>query len=57
MQGLAELDRVMKTFLDAQSLMTGHSKVLSDICQSVARGEEIVRPRLPSLTVSHPIPD
>ncbi|KAF8208828.1 hypothetical protein K438DRAFT_1812962, partial [Mycena galopus ATCC 62051] len=40
-QGLAELDRVMKGLLDVQFLMTGHSKVLSDIIQSIARGEEI----------------
>ncbi|KAJ7254360.1 hypothetical protein B0H12DRAFT_559458 [Mycena haematopus] len=41
LQGLAELDRVMKGLLDVQSLMTGHSKVLNDIIQSVARGENI----------------
>ncbi|KAJ7696060.1 hypothetical protein B0H17DRAFT_1008113 [Mycena rosella] len=40
-EGLAELDRIMKGLLDAQALMTGHSKVLSDIIQSVARGEEL----------------
>ncbi|KAJ6584851.1 hypothetical protein B0H19DRAFT_1015595 [Mycena capillaripes] len=40
-EGLAELDRVMKGLLDVQALMTGHSKVLSDIIQSVARGDEI----------------
>ncbi|KAJ6557375.1 hypothetical protein DFH09DRAFT_1262322 [Mycena vulgaris] len=40
-EGLAELDRVMKGLLDVQALMTGHSKVLSDIIQSVARGEDI----------------
>ncbi|KAJ7857702.1 hypothetical protein B0H14DRAFT_2750926 [Mycena olivaceomarginata] len=51
-QGLAELDRVMKTFLDAQSLMTGHSKVLSDIIQSVARGEEITDPNARYLSLT-----
>ncbi|KAJ6512173.1 hypothetical protein C8R47DRAFT_1034185 [Mycena vitilis] len=40
-EGLEELDRVMKGLLDVQSLMTGHSKVLSDIIQSVARGDDI----------------
>ncbi|KAJ7147531.1 hypothetical protein C8R43DRAFT_535232 [Mycena crocata] len=40
-EGLAELDRVMKGLLDVQALMTGHSKVLSDIIQSVARGDDI----------------
>ncbi|KAJ7935533.1 hypothetical protein B0H13DRAFT_2246735 [Mycena leptocephala] len=40
-EGLAELDRVMKNLLDVQSLMTGHSKVLSEVIQSVARGEDI----------------
>ncbi|KAJ7134449.1 hypothetical protein C8R44DRAFT_977037 [Mycena epipterygia] len=40
-EGLADLDRVMKGLLDVQALMTGHSKVLSDIIQRVARGEDI----------------
>ncbi|KAF7346187.1 E3 SUMO-protein ligase nse2 [Mycena sanguinolenta] len=40
-EGLAELDRVMKGLLDVQALMTGHSKVLTDIIQSVATGEKI----------------
>lgn len=44
LQGLAELDRVMKGLLDVQAVMTGHSKVLSDIIQNVARGQDIVRP-------------
>ncbi|KAJ7459749.1 hypothetical protein FB451DRAFT_1271421, partial [Mycena latifolia] len=40
-EGLAELDRVMKGLLDAQALMAGHTKVLSDIIQSVARGADL----------------
>ncbi|KAJ6508918.1 hypothetical protein C8R45DRAFT_1208504 [Mycena sanguinolenta] len=40
-ESLAELDRVMKGLLDVQSLMNGHSKVLTDIIQSVATGEKI----------------
>ncbi|KAJ7043978.1 hypothetical protein C8F04DRAFT_1027764 [Mycena alexandri] len=40
-EGVAELDRVMKDLLDIQALMKGHSKVLSDIIQNVATGEDI----------------
>jgi hypothetical protein len=52
-QGLVELDRVMKGLLDVQALMTGHSKVLSDIIQSVARGDDIVGPCFSLATFSH----
>ncbi|KAJ7505425.1 hypothetical protein B0H11DRAFT_1796168 [Mycena galericulata] len=44
-EGLAELDRVMKGLLDVQAVMTGHSKVLSDMIQSVARGQDITNPK------------
>ncbi|KAK7048279.1 hypothetical protein R3P38DRAFT_2868407 [Favolaschia claudopus] len=40
-EGLAELDRVIRNLLDMQAVMTGHSKVLSDMIQSVAQGEQI----------------
>ncbi|KAJ7784682.1 hypothetical protein B0H16DRAFT_1402744 [Mycena metata] len=40
-EGVAELDRVMKDLLDIQALMKGHSKVLRDIIQDVATGEDI----------------
>ncbi|KAF7365305.1 SP-RING-type domain-containing protein [Mycena venus] len=43
-RGATELDRVMKGLIDVQSLMTGHSKVLSDIIQSIAMGDEITDP-------------
>lgn len=33
----------MRSLLDVQAVMKGHSKVLSDIIQNVARGEDIVR--------------
>ncbi|KAJ7644044.1 hypothetical protein FB45DRAFT_896753, partial [Roridomyces roridus] len=36
--GLAELDRVMKSLLDVQAVMQGHNKVLTDLIQSIATG-------------------
>ncbi|KAJ7095970.1 hypothetical protein B0H15DRAFT_946513 [Mycena belliarum] len=42
-EGLTELDRVMKSLLDTQALMTGHSTVLSDIIQRVARGDDLTK--------------
>ncbi|KAJ7175756.1 hypothetical protein C8R46DRAFT_989868 [Mycena filopes] len=41
LEGLAELDRVMKNLLDVQALMKGQSKALSDIIQQVATGADI----------------
>ncbi|KAJ6619482.1 hypothetical protein B0H10DRAFT_2025844 [Mycena sp. CBHHK59/15] len=41
-EGLEQLDRIMKGLLDAQAVMTGHSNVLNDILQSVARGQESI---------------
>lgn len=40
LQSLEELDRVMKGLIDVRAVMLGHSEVLNEILQAVARGDE-----------------
>lgn len=41
-QGLAELDRIMKELVDIDEEMLAHEKAIGNIHQNVAQGELIV---------------